>query len=295
MKKFLFALLHATRIVRIVAWLNRNRVGILCYHGVTGGNHTLPEDPYKLHIPLSVFRRHLDYLQLNFHVVSLAEYLSARRERRKLPPYSMVLTFDDGFRNFATVAAPQLLQRRLPATAFLITDKSFAAESSNGFVGWRSEDDSSYLSWKEVAALASKGLEFGSHTGSHPRLLNLSLDDARTEFARSREAIVRQIGHTEIPLSYPHGKTSEPLGRLAASVGYSCGLTTSLGPNNGSTSLFALRRTVIACDDDLPTFAARASGLTWWTDELLRPLRAATARASRPGTFPTLAADELDI
>jgi len=295
MKKFLFALLHVTRVTRIIAWLNRNRVGILCYHGVTGGNQRPLEDPYKLHIPLSLFLQQLDYLQANFRIVSLPEFLSARRERRRLPPGSMVLTFDDGFRNFATVVAPQLLQRGLPATAFLVTDKSFAAGSSNGFQGWRAEDDATYLSWKEAAALAVKGIEFGSHTSSHPRLLNLSLDDARAEFASSREAIIRHIGHTEVPLSYPHGQTSEALSNLAASMGYTCGLTTALGLNNGSTDLFALRRTVIASDDDLATFAARASGLTWWTDKLLQPLRAATIRISKPSSLPALTAEELDI
>jgi len=295
MKKFFFALLHATHVMRVFAWINRNRVGILCYHSVTGADHALLEDPHKLHIPLRIFRQHLDYLQTNFRVVSLAEFLSARRERRKLPPYSVVLTFEDGFRNFATVVVPQLLTRGLPATSFLVTDNGFAAESSNGFRGWRSEDDSSFLSWKEVTALAGKGFEFGSHTSSHPRLLNLSLEDARIEFARSRDAIIRQIGQTEIPLSYPHGRTSEALSKLAASMGYSCGLTTALGLNNGSTDLFALRRTVIACDDDLPTFAARVSGLTWWTDKLLRPLRAATFRVSRPGSIPILTVEESDI
>ena len=38
--------------------------------------------------------------------------------------YSVVLTFDDGFRNFLTVAAPILAERKIPATVFLITDKA---------------------------------------------------------------------------------------------------------------------------------------------------------------------------
>ncbi len=41
-------------------------------------------------------------------------------------------------------------------------------------------------------------------------------------------------------------------------------MTTVLGQNDPDCDLFALRRIVIASDDDLPTFAARASGLTSW-------------------------------
>jgi len=42
------------------------------------------------------------------------------------------------------------------------------------------------------------------------------------------------------------------------------GYPTVLGQNDSECDLFALRRTVIASDDDLPTFAARVSGLTAW-------------------------------
>ena len=295
LKKFFFALLHATRVIHLVAWLNRNRVGILCYHSVTGGNQPLPEDPHKLHLPLSLFLQQLDYLQANFRIVSLSELLAARREGRKLPSYSRVLTFDDGFRNFATVVAPQLLSRKFAATSFLVTERSNHVNGANGFHGWSTKDDHSPLSWKEVTTLADKGLEFGSHTSSHPRLLNLSPADARREFEQSRTAIIEQIGKQKIPLSYPHGQTSAELSRLAESVGYSCGLTTALGLNDENTDLFALRRIVIASDDDLATFAARVSGLTWWTGKLLRPLRATPAGVSEQSSYSTPIAEELDI
>ena len=71
----------------------------------------------------------LDFLQRNYTVISLREYLHARNEGRSLGNYSVVLTFDDGFRNFLTVAAPMLAERKLPATVFLITDKA----SEEGF------------------------------------------------------------------------------------------------------------------------------------------------------------------
>lgn len=280
--------------IHLVAWLNRNRVGILCYHSVTGSNQSLTADPNKLHLPVSLFQGQLDYLQDNFCIISLSELLAARRERRKLPAYSVVLTFDDGFRNFATVVAPELLARSMPATSFLVTGKSNHVHEPNGFHGWTEKDDHSHLSWKEVVTLANQGLEFGSHTRSHPRLLEFSFDDARREFVHSREAVIEQIGKQEIPLAYPHGQTSFELSELAESVGYSCGLTTAIGLNDHNTRLFELRRTVIAGDDDLATFAARVSGLTWWTDKLLRPLRATTVRVSQPNSYSALSAEELD-
>ena len=295
MKKFLFALLRVTGVIRIVAWLNRSRVGILCYHGVTRSAEPLARDPHKLQIPWKLFAEHLEYLQKNYRVVSLEEFLSAKRNQQKLPPYSVVLTFEDGFRNFRTVVAPYLLQTGLPATTFLITNQSFAANGSNGNHRWQPNDDHSFLSWKDVQDLASKRIQFGSHTCSHPNLLNLSLKEANIEFAESREAICKQVGETDIPLSYPYGIATDELSRLAQALGYSCGLTTELGLNNGDTDLFALKRTVIASDDDLATFAARVSGLTWWTDKILRFFRRKPAGLPEPVSFGELTARELDI
>ncbi len=69
-------------------------------------------------------------------------------------------------------------------------------------------------------------------------------------------------------LAYPFNQTSEAISRMTEELGYACGLTADLGQNSADGDLFALRRTVIAADDDLATFAARLSGMTWWFDML---------------------------
>ncbi len=267
-KKFLFALLFATRLTRLVAWLNRSKITILCYHSVTRLSGTNPNDPHKLHLPLDSFVNHLDYLQSRFRIISLAELVRARRENAKLPSNTAILTFDDGVRNFFTVVAPLLLQRGIPATSFIVTGESFTKENSSLNGNWTPEDDDVYLSWSEVQHLAAKGVEFGSHTSSHVPLPDVSLTEARGELEKSLKALNSHLGPDSFPLSYPYGRASENIIRLSQSLGYSCAVTTVLGQNDPNCDLFALRRIVIASDDDLPTFAARASGLTSWYNRI---------------------------
>src|SRR6266566_1561019 len=263
-KKFLFALFFATGLTRLVAWLNRNKITILCYHSVTRQRDANPNDPHKLHLPIESFLHHLDYLQSHYRIISLAEFVRARRQNTKLPTRAAILTFDDGVRNFLTVVSPILLLRRIPATSFIVTGECFTRNKSTLNGHWTPEDDDSYLSWTEVCQLAAQGLEFGSHTCNHHALPDIPLAEARSELKESLATLATNLGADSFPLAYPHGRTSVVISRLSESLGYSCAVTTVLGQNNGESDLFSLRRTVIASDDDLPTFAARLSGLTSW-------------------------------
>jgi peptidoglycan/xylan/chitin deacetylase (PgdA/CDA1 family) len=259
MKRSLFALLHATRALNFVSWLNRRRVTILCYHSITGSREPVSHDPHKQHLPLHLFLEHLDHLQSNYRVISLADFLHAKRENRRVPDYSVVLTFDDGFQDFSTVAAGHLARRKLPATVFVITDRAYGRLPPNG---------ESFLSWSEIQALAGSGTQVGSHTCSHPRLPDLPPGEIRRELADARTAILSHVGQEGVPLSYPYGQTSDAISKVVQSLGYSCGIGGVLGPNGNDADVFALSRTVVASDDDLATFAARVSGLTWWASRL---------------------------
>ncbi|HEV7744217.1 MAG TPA: polysaccharide deacetylase family protein [Pyrinomonadaceae bacterium] len=264
-KKLLFALLFATRITQLVAWFNRGKVTILCYHSVTKQHESERNDPHKLHLGVDTFIRHLDYLQAHYQIVSLGEFVRARREDIKLPANAAVLTFDDGVRNFLTVVAPLLVKKGMPATAFVMTGERFTQEGANrnGLNGsWRPEDDNSYLTWSEVRELAKQGMEFGSHTCTHRSLTDIPHAQARGELEESLNTLSSYLGSNSFPLSYPHGKSSQAISRLSESLGYSCAVTALLGQNGEECDLFALRRTIVASDDDLPTFVARVSGLT---------------------------------
>jgi peptidoglycan/xylan/chitin deacetylase (PgdA/CDA1 family) len=265
MKKFLFARLHSTGVIRAISWVNRKRVPILCYHSVIDNEHRIHSDPHKQHIPLPLFLQHLDYLQKYFRVVSLTEFQRARRENRALPDNAVVLTFDDGFQDFATVVAPHLLSRNLPATVFVITDRAYGNLPPNG---------ETFLTWEEIRELSESGLDIGSHTCAHPRLPDLSVADVMRELSESQAAVRMHTQQAEVALSFPFGQTSEQVSRMASSAGYSCAIASDCGPNSQNVNLHALSRTVIASDDDVPSFAARVSGLTSWIARIRRTLRA---------------------
>jgi peptidoglycan/xylan/chitin deacetylase (PgdA/CDA1 family) len=273
MKKHLFALLHSTRAINLISWVNRKRVPIVCYHSVTSDTAPVHHDPHKQHLPLQLFVRQLDFLQSKYNVISLSEYVAARRANRRLPDYSIVLTFDDGFEDFYSVVAPQLRQREIPATVFVITDRAFGRFVPSG---------ESFLNWDQIKELAVGGIEVGSHSCSHLPLPELSLDEATKELSDSRALMETNIGVSPVSLSYPFGQTSPSISDLAESLGYSCAIASDSGPNSDADSVYQLSRTVIASDDDVSAFAARVSGLTWWISKCKRLFRAEPQLSRKP-------------
>lgn len=282
-------MLYYSGLTSLAAWLNRKNVMILCYHCVTPRPDLISDDPWKMFLAADSFGRQLDFLQKNYNVISLEQYLEARCVNRPLPPLSVILTFDDGKRNFLTVIAPSLKKLNMPATTFVVvenTDKAFYVNGSSNPYGWKPEDDHDDLSWQDVQRLLKMGrIEVGSHSLTHPFLPEISLGEAESELKISYQNIVAKTKCKQVALAYPHGQATEEIMKIAENAGYSCALTNTDAGNDFETNLFGLNRTIINSDDDLPLFAARVAGITGKFNKLknlLRPLKN-KARISHEG------------
>ena len=119
----------------------------------------------------------MEWLRANVRVSPLHEIVSlhcASGQRRAFPERTVVLTFDDGFRDFFSAAAPVLHRLRLPAIVFLPT--GYCEKTS----GWPSHPvsvaEEALLGWKQVAELVRQGFCFGAHSISHASLTDLPAD-----------------------------------------------------------------------------------------------------------------------
>lgn len=261
MKRSFFSLLQKLQITRLAAWWNRQRVVILCYHGVTERSQRHPSDRYGLHIRADRFEAQLDYLRRHYQVISLAEFVKACQNNVPLPDYSVVLTFDDGYRNFLTCALPRLAARNMHVSIFLITDR-IQSDNQSPLNGWSESDDEQFLSWEEVKTLQQHGVEIGSHTCSHRKLSEIVPVEAERELFASHQTIATRLSQATMPLAFPYGSYTEATIAMTRKLPYTCALTTDAGTNGHATDLFLLRRNLIGDDDDEALFAARVSGLT---------------------------------
>lgn len=88
---------------------------ILSYHRVNDEG-----DPFFPSLSTEVFERQMAFVA-RAYVVLTVEELAERMRRRALPRNALAITFDDGYRDNLTHAAPILARLGLPATVFLVT------------------------------------------------------------------------------------------------------------------------------------------------------------------------------
>jgi len=96
-----------------------NELTILLYHGVTNIQSRGIENIQGKHIQALDFAMQMEYLRKHCHVLSLDEFLEIKKGGDTLPPKSTIVSFDDGFRNNYSIAAPILEEHQIPAVFYI--------------------------------------------------------------------------------------------------------------------------------------------------------------------------------
>jgi peptidoglycan/xylan/chitin deacetylase (PgdA/CDA1 family) len=175
--------------------------------------HSISDGAGPTCIPPEAFRRQMDLLeQSGSVVVSLGELGRWIDESRALPGRSAVLTFDDGFADFATAAFPELERRGWPATVFLPV--GHVGRTDGWDSGQHGRKPRSLLDWPAVADLAAAGIEFGGHGVTHRDLTQLSGDELSDEIARPKTMIEERLSRLVESFAAPYGRTAPAVDSL---------------------------------------------------------------------------------
>lgn len=248
-------------------------VPILMYHSISEFAATGRHPYFALHTPARVFIQQMAWLKENGYETLLLSQLRGQRETlpgneaRQTKP-SVVITFDDGFRDFYTNAFPILQRFGMTATMFLPT--AYVRNHRRRFLG------RGCLTWNEVREMRRAGIAFGSHTVSHPKLSLLPHAEFEWELAWSKREIEEETGEVVTAFSHPYA-FPEPdrhyRKRLRAALlrcGYTSGVTTTLGMASFSHDHTLLRRIPINGFDDSALFEAKLTGAYDWLGSLQR-------------------------
>jgi peptidoglycan/xylan/chitin deacetylase (PgdA/CDA1 family) len=180
------------------------------YHGVGG----VSEDPFDLFVSSERFAQQMQALRLiGLRGVSLGELGNAvkRREADGL----VGLTFDDGYRDVLSSAAPILERYGFTATMFAVSSLL------GGENVWDPPPRRQLMSEADLRHLAARGWEIGSHSVTHPRLTELDADRVRHEVLASRATLFDVVGAEPRCFCYPYGSVDAETVSAVRDAGYS--------------------------------------------------------------------------
>ena len=224
-----FAAFLAFVIILPVNFIQRKYVvPILMYHSI---------DPYArkdnlLAITPAYFKRQMRFLRdHDYNIISLEAVAGLIKGSNKIPPRTIAVTFDDGYKDNYTYAFPILKEFNIPATIFVIVNE----------VG-RPQGDR--LSWDDIKIMQESGLiTFGSHTLNHPWLPGVILEEElKKEIGDSKRILEEKLGKKVAIFSYPLGGFNDKIRKMVIDSGYSYAVAANPGRRFSDNDVFALKR-----------------------------------------------------
>jgi peptidoglycan/xylan/chitin deacetylase (PgdA/CDA1 family) len=215
-------------------------VVILLYHrvGEAGG---------EIAMPAALFERQLEILAEQDRVLTLDQVVGGD------PGGGVVVTVDDGFRDFHDTLLPLLVRYRVPAVLYLAT--GLVAGEGAG------PDGPDALTWTQLGEALSTGLvTIGSHTHDHLNLGRAPDRVCRDQMLRSKGLVEDHLGVACRHFAYPWAVGSATADRLARELFDSAALDAWRTNRAAATDPWRLGRSPILASDGVTFFRAKLQG-----------------------------------
>lgn len=196
------------------------RIPVLAYHRIADDG---PVALARYRVGTEAFAAQMAWLRRHgYHAIVADELAWFIAQKHPFVGRPVVITFDDGYQDFADAAWPLLRRHDFRAEVFVVTDLVGGhAEWDRGF-----GEPAPLMDAATVSRLARQGARFGSHLASHRGADGLPTRELAAELLRSQQAIAQWTGLTPCALAAPFGLTDERLRGLAVQCGYRIGFTT---------------------------------------------------------------------
>ena len=216
------------------------------------------DSPYKTSIPVLMyhsikyeagnpvrmsterFEAQMNWLSRNgYTTLTINQLFNHILKKTRFPEKSIVITFDDGYRDNYTNAYPILKKYRINATVFMISD----ATSHND-----------YLTEEQIKEMSLSGIDVQSHSVHHPHMDELSSEKQYKELKDSKEYIEKLTGKEVEYFAFPFGRYNNETIQMLKTLGYKMAFRAGGGWGSVHNSHYEVCRVYIGGFDSLETF-----------------------------------------
>lgn len=209
------------------------RVPILMYHRIAVLAGDEPAVTVDLTVDPGEFTLQMQWLQDNGYTsITQMQLYRALEEGEPLPDKPVLITFDDGYRGIATIAAPIMTRVDMVGTAYVITDRIANLKKTSP----------TWLTWSQLRTLEQRGWDIGSHTVAHTELPKMTPEAALKTLRASRSQLEKRLAHPVQWFCYPAGSVDPASVELVKQAGYVLATTTKSGDVHSAANPLQLSR-----------------------------------------------------
>lgn len=160
--------------------------------------------------------------------ITTKDLADALDDKITLSPKSVILTFDDGYRDFYTDVFPILKKYQVRAVVYIVPN--FLNELNN------------LTPWMLLEITRSGLVEIGAHTMNHTYLRDLPLQRVKYEVEQSKKYLERNLGIKVVSFAYPYGAFDNAVIDVVKKAGFRSAVTEISGSFAMDTNRFSLYR-----------------------------------------------------
>jgi len=214
------------------------RLPILVYHHIDFLPVGASKEWQDLTVSPQTFEKQMKYLfEQNYRPITFREFIDFIEKGKEIPENSLIITFDDGWKNQYTYAFPVLKKYKFPATFFIVVEQ----------IG-----GNLFMNWNELKELLNNGMEIGSHTLTHPNLRQVTESQLVSEIKDSKTILEQNLNCQIEVFAYPYGIFDSKIIEVVRESKYKAARTTLGGLDQNVKNMYSLR--VIQIYDSLDQF-----------------------------------------
>lgn len=246
---------------------------ILMYHRVTG------DSGLELDVRYEDFCQQMRWLAANTEVISLDEAIEVSADREKWgganePRQSVVITFDDAFEDFYSMAWPVLRDLKLPATLYVPTGFIESPDSPPVSLDTPAVEGLRPVTWSMLRELSESSLvTLAAHSHAHNEYPLLGDAQMESDVEQSMKAFQNQLGIIPRHFAYPRGAWNLRCEDIVSLKYETVALVGGGGQQWGKLNRKRLRRIPVLLSDGQRWFERRVMGRLFYEEQLASLIR----------------------
>jgi peptidoglycan/xylan/chitin deacetylase (PgdA/CDA1 family) len=179
---------------------SETHLNVLMYHSISTASGPTSIPPERFEGQIGVLA------SCGYRTISLSAFKAWHSDGIEPTGRCVLITFDDGFADFAETAFPILKANKFTATVFLPSGRIGKVEDWKGTQGrFRRR----LMDWSKITELAQEDIDFGGHSVTHTDLTKLPLQELKSEIRQCRDDIEQRLCRVPIGFAPPYGRAGD--------------------------------------------------------------------------------------